>query len=87
MELFYKHSAPGEGEAMLRANVTAMRANSFDLKLANGSSVMGCSVPLYDENGNEIPLETIRRNFAVNDLSALKARIEELEKLIAGMEV
>lgn len=70
---------------LVSAKVTAVHEGSIDLKLTNGHVIFGWSAKAYDQYENEIPLETIRRDFVSDDISALKARIEELERMMTDV--
>lgn len=72
---------PGEAQRQA-AEVTAVTDNGLDLMTEDGATVIGWRAAVYDEGGNEIPFEKIKREFVAADIAALKARIEALEALM-----
>ena len=70
-------------EKTVSAEVTAVHDDgAVDLRLADGSEIGAWRGPMYDINGNEIPLETVRRDFLPQDTTALMARIAQLEQAV-----
>ena len=74
------------GEQTVRATVTAVYEDGVDLTLEDGTALIGWHAPMYDENGNVIPLETVRRDFLPTDTASLLARIAQLEAMVTGGE-
>ena len=68
-------------EKTVSAEVSAVHDGAVDLRLADGSEIGAWRGPMYDINGDEIPFETVRRDFLPTDTASLLARIAELEKL------
>ena len=69
-------------EKTVSAEVTAVHDGAVDLRLADGSAIGAWRGPIYDKDGNEIPLETVRRDFLSQDTTALMARIAQLEQIV-----
>ena len=72
---------PEETEKMA-AEVVDVKPAGLDLKMDNGAAIKGWRAPAYDEQGGEIPLDTIKRQFVASYIAALRARIEALEALM-----
>lgn len=69
-------------EKTVSAEVSAVHDDgAVDLRLADGSEIGAWRGPMYDKDGDEIPLETVGRDFLPTDTASLLARIAELEKL------
>jgi hypothetical protein len=66
----------------IRAQVTAIDKDSVDLTLDNGARLYGWRGAMYDAQGNEISLESVRRGFVTDDSSDLLERIAALEILL-----
>jgi len=81
MTVLIKLRLPYKDEETVRATVTAVHEDGVDLVLEDGTALIGWHAPMYDKNGNEIPLDTVRRDFLPTDTASLLARIAELEKL------
>lgn len=80
-DLYVVIQRPWEDAITVRVTVTAVYEDGVDLTLEDGTALIGWHAPMYDKNGNEIPLETVRRDFLPTDTASLLARIAELEKL------
>lgn len=69
-------------EKTVSAEVSAVHDDAVDLRLADGSEIGAWRGPMYDINGDEIPLEKVRRDFLPQDTTALMARIAQLEQAV-----
>ena len=81
MNVYVWIQRPQEETKTVLARVVAVHENSVDLVLEDGTTLLGWHAQMYDKNDNEIPLETIRRDFLPTNTASLLARIAELEKL------
>lgn len=82
MTVLIKLRLPYKDEETVRATVTAVHEDGVDLVLEDGTTLLGWHAQMYDKNGNEIPLETVRRDFLPQDTTALMARIAQLEQIV-----
>lgn len=67
---------------LVPVEVTAVHEHSIDFRTEDGARYIDWRAKIYDQYENEIPLETVRRDFVSNDSSALLERIEALEILL-----
>ena len=82
MVVYIRTRLPRREEEILRGSVTNVRDDSADILLDNGTRLIGWRGPMYDKDGNEIPLETVKRDFLSQDTTALMARIAQLEQIV-----
>lgn len=67
---------------LVPVEVTAVHEHSIDFQTEDGARYLDWRAKIYDQYENEIPLETVRRDFVSNDSSALLERIAALEILL-----
>lgn len=82
MNVYVWIQQPQEEMKTAIARVTAVHDDGVDLVLDNGATLIGWHGAMYDVDGNEIPLETIRRDFLSTDTASLLARIAQLEQIV-----
>lgn len=67
---------------LVPVEVIAVHEKSIDFRLEDGAVYTDWRAKIYDQYENEIPLETVRRDFVSNDSSSLLERIAALEILL-----
>lgn len=79
----YIKGMPETGDGLTPALVTAAKETGVDLQLEDGAQIGGWIGPVYDENGNVIPLETIRQALAQEDEESQYA---QAGRILMGVE-
>lgn len=75
---------PIKRDVLTRATVLTVHESDVDLQLDDGTHILCWRSAMYDENGEEVSLETVKRDFLPTDAASLMARIAQLEAMVTG---
>ncbi|MDO4739487.1 MAG: hypothetical protein Q4A66_02360 [Eubacteriales bacterium] len=86
MSKYYIHcdAIVSSEEKKIGVVVIGVGETTVDLRLDGGATLMRYGGTVYDENGEEIPLGIIKRDFLPADTASLLARIAQLEAMVTG---